>query len=188
MLRAPAALGRRPWSSAAASGRGKRSRAAPGTDSQPQLGQGRSRVTWPRRPSANGRRRPRAGVPEARRRAIGRGKTSRGSGNPFSPLTSVRDGSGMAPHGGGRSFGDNGDGGGAGSFREKLGGGGDGGEQRWGAFYRRAMPVEEKGASVAAGERHRAPLMAAWAARRDGTRRAGRRWRCVGVNDGQTAR
>ena len=71
--RAPAALGRRPWSSAAASGRGKRSRAALGTDSQPQFGQGRSRVTWPRRPSANGRRRPRAGVPEARWRAIGRG-------------------------------------------------------------------------------------------------------------------
>ena len=178
---------RRPWSSAAASGRGKRSRAAPGTDSQPQLGQGRSRVTWPRRPSANGRRRPWAGVPEARRRAIGRGKTSRGSGNPFSPLTSVRDGSGMAPHGVGRSFGDNGGGGGAGSFREKLGGGGDGGEQRWGAFYRRAMPVEEKGALVAAGERHKASLMAAWAARRDGTRRAGRRWRCAGVYDGRTA-
>ena len=54
------------------------------------------------------------------------GKTSRGSGNPISPLTSVRDGSGMAPHGGGRSFGDNGDGGGAGSFREKLGG-----RRRW---------------------------------------------------------
>ena len=142
MLRAPAALGRRPWSSAAARDRGKRERAAPGTDSQPQPGQGRSRVTWPRRPSANGRRRPRAGIPEARRRAIGRGKTSRGSGNPFSPLTSVRDGSGMAPYGGGRSFGDNGDGGGAGSFREKLGGGGDGGEQRWGAFYRRARSVE----------------------------------------------
>ena len=52
--RAPAALGRRPWSSAAASGRGKRSRAALGTDSQPQFGQGRFRASWPRRPSANG--------------------------------------------------------------------------------------------------------------------------------------
>ena len=62
VLRAPAALGRRPWSSAAARDRGKRERAAPGTDSQPQPGQGRSRVTWPRRPSANGRRRPWAGV------------------------------------------------------------------------------------------------------------------------------
>ena len=37
VLRAPAALGRRPWSSAAASGRGKRSRAALGTDSPPQF-------------------------------------------------------------------------------------------------------------------------------------------------------
>ena len=73
MLRAPAALDRRPWSSAAARDRGKRGWVAPETDSQPQPGQGRSRVTWPRRPSANGRRRPRAGVPEARWRAIGRG-------------------------------------------------------------------------------------------------------------------
>ena len=54
VLRAPAALGRRPWSSAAARDRGKREWVASGTDSQPQPGQGRSRVTWPRRPSANG--------------------------------------------------------------------------------------------------------------------------------------
>jgi len=52
--RASAALGRRPWASGLAGVRGKRGRVVPGTDSQPQLGQGRSRVTWPRWPAAMG--------------------------------------------------------------------------------------------------------------------------------------
>ena len=51
-----------------------------------------------------GRRWSSAGVPEAWWRAIGRGKASRGSGDPFSLLTSVRGSSGRTLPGGGRSL------------------------------------------------------------------------------------
>ena len=64
VLWAPAALGRRPWSSAAASGRGKRSRAALGTDSPPQFQRRGPEMAAPWQPAAACGRR-------ARRRCCG---------------------------------------------------------------------------------------------------------------------